>query len=192
MSQPQPERDRLLEHAYDGIQEYDNPMPRWWVYIFWATIIFSVIYAMNVIPGWGSGPGRIAQYESSVAQFRAQHPQQGPTVSEHDLEELMEEQDAVADGKATYAANCAACHGPAGGGVIGPNLTDDHWIHGGSLSQIRTTVADGVLDKGMPAWNKLLTPEQVNNVVAYIASLRGTNPPGAKAPQGELVDPAWD
>jgi cytochrome c oxidase cbb3-type subunit 3 len=97
---------------------------------------------------------------------------------------------AIATGKATYATNCASCHGPAGGGIIGPNLTDDYWIHGGSLAEIRTVVADGVLDKGMPPWNKLLKPDQVNAVVAYISTLRGTNPAGAKPPQGELVRPA--
>lgn len=188
MSQ-QPERDRLLEHEYDGIHEYDNPMPRWWVYIFWATIAFSIVYAMNVA-GIGSGDGRIAQYEAEMAAFRAQHPVGGPAVDETQLAALVNDESAIATGKSTYAANCASCHGPAGGGIIGPNLTDDYWIHGGSLAEIRTVVADGVLDKGMPPWNKLLKPDQVNAVVAYISTLQGTNPAGAKPPQGELVRPA--
>ena len=187
--QPQPDRDRLLDHEYDGIQEYDNPMPRWWVYIFWGTIAFSVVYAMNV-GGIGVGPGRIARYEAEMAEFRARHPQQGPAASETELAALVHDASALAAGRATYEANCAACHGAAGGGLIGPNLTDDYWLHGGALPEILRSVADGVPAKGMPAWSKLLKPEQVSAVVAYVATMHGTNPPDAKPPQGELVRPA--
>lgn len=191
MAQPQPDRDRLLEHSYDGIQEYDNPMPRWWVYVFWATIVFSVLYALN-IPGTGigSGAGRIAQYDASVAEFEARQPQQGPGASETQLAGLVNDANAIALGKTTFAARCAACHGPAGGGIIGPNLTDEYWIHGGSLAEIHHTVSEGVTAKGMPGWSKLLKPEELNAVVAYIATLEGTNPPGAKAPEGDVVPAA--
>lgn len=191
MSQPQSDRDRVLEHEYDGIQEYDNPMPRWWVYLFWATIIYSVIYALNIPgSGIGSGPGRIAQYEASVAQFQAQHPQSGGAVSEDALQALREDETAVTLGSTTFAARCAACHGPAGGGIIGPNLTDDYWIHGGTLTAVHRTVSEGVPAKGMPGWSKLLKPEELNAVVAYIATLEGTNPPGAKGPEGDLAPTA--
>ena len=189
MSQPLPDRDRLLDHEYDGIREYDNPMPRWWVYLFWGTIVFSVVYAMNLGPV-GSGAGRIAQYEAEMADFRARHPRPGPAASATELAALVSDPDAVALGKATYATSCAACHGAAGGGLIGPNLTDDYWLHGGTLPEVLRTVSEGVPAKGMPGWGKLLKPEQVSAVVAYVASIHDTHPPDAKPPQGELVTPA--
>lgn len=180
------DRDRLLDHEYDGIQEYDNPMPRWWVNIFWATIIFSVLYAINVGP-IGSGPGRIAQYEAAVAAAAARQPQGGGAVEAAQLAALAADPQALALGKAAYDKNCAACHRPDGGGLIGPNLTDDHWLHGGSLADVYRSVSEGVLDKGMPAWSKILKPDELAAVTAYVASLRGSNPADAKAPQGELV-----
>jgi cytochrome c oxidase cbb3-type subunit 3 len=184
-----PDEDRLLEHDYDGIREYDNPMPRWWVYLFWGTIAFSVLYAMNVVDGVGSGPGRIARYEAELAAQRAKEPPRDAAAapSEDSLRALVGRAEVVASGRAAYATNCAACHGALGGGAIGPNLTDDHWLHGGTLPEIHRTVSKGVLDKGMPPWEKILKPDQVTAVVAYIATLHGTNPPGAKAPQGEPV-----
>lgn len=179
-------QDRLLDHQYDDIQEYDNPMPRWWVYTFWATIVFSVVYALNVA-GIGSGEGRIAQYEADMAAFRARHPQGAPGASEADLAALVRDEQALAVGKATYAASCASCHGQLGEGLIGPNLTDAYWLHGGTLPEILHTVSEGVPAKGMPPWGKLLKPEQLTGVTAYIASLAGTSPPNAKPPQGEPI-----
>ncbi|HEU4566168.1 MAG TPA: cbb3-type cytochrome c oxidase N-terminal domain-containing protein [Gemmatimonadaceae bacterium] len=180
----QNERDQLLEHDYDGIQEYDNPMPRWWVYLFWATIAFSVVYAMNIGP-IGSGKGRIADYEAELAAHRARHPDpEGGAVDAAKLAALVKDPAALALGQTTYTQNCAACHRADGGGMIGPNLTDDAWLHGGTLPEIHKTVEVGVLEKGMPAWGKMLKPDQIDAVVAYVASLHGTNPPNPKAPQG--------
>lgn len=176
--------DKLLDHSYDGIQEFDNPMPRWWVWVFWATIVFSVAYYFLPAP-FGEGPGMIAEYEASVAKAAAAQPQQvaaGPTDDE--LRQLATNRAALADGKAVYDANCAACHRADGGGLIGPNLTDDAWIHGGSPTQVHHTIAVGVLAKGMPPWERILRPEQLNNVTAYVLSLQGTNPPNPKAPEG--------
>ena len=178
------DQDRLLDHNYDGIQEYDNPMPRWWVIIFWATIVFSILYWLNV-PGIGRGPGRIAAYEADMARARAAHaaqPSGGPTAEQ--LAALVNDASIVADGKQVFAQNCAACHRADGGGLIGPNLADDAWIHGGTLLDVHKTIADGVLAKGMPAWGKVLRPEQVNAVTAYVATLRGTNPANPKPPEG--------
>lgn len=185
MSQPD-DRDRLLDHEYDGIQEYDNPMPRWWVNIFWATIAFSIVYAINVGPV-GSGPGRIAQYEADVAAAKARLPQEAPSADASQLAALVRDPAALAAGRAVYEKNCASCHRPDGGGLIGPNLTDDAWLHGGTLADVLRTVDVGVLDKGMPGWGKILKPAELTAVVAYVASLRGTNPPEPKAPQGAVV-----
>lgn len=177
--------DRLLDHSYDGIQEYDNPMPRWWVITFWATIIFSILYLLNV-PVLGKGEGRIAEYNAEMQKAEALRarlePAGGPSAEA--LAALAASPTAIASGKQVFTLYCAACHRADGGGQIGPNLTDDAWIHGGTLTDIHRTVEKGVLAKGMPEWGKVLKPEQVNEVTAYVHSLIGSNPPNPKAPEG--------
>lgn len=185
-----PDQDHLLEHSYDGIQEFDNPMPRWWVYLFWATIIFSILYFFNV-PGFGIGKGRIADYDRDIAAAASADAKrkaaQPAGASGEQLTAMTKDASVVALGKQVFGQNCAACHRADAGGQIGPNLADDYWLHGGTLEQIHKTVVDGVLEKGMPPWGKVLKPNQLDAVVAYIYTLRGTNPPNPKAPQGDLV-----
>jgi cytochrome c oxidase cbb3-type subunit III len=184
----EPEEDRLLDHEVDGIREYDNPMPRWWLYILYATILFSVVYALNVIPGVGSGPGRIANYETEMAAAKslrdAAAAAAGPVTPEAILA-VVADAGALSKGRERFKATCSPCHREDGGGNIGPNLTDDFWIHGGQPLQILATVNAGVVAKGMPAWGQVLKPDEVTAVVAYVTTLHGTNPPNAKAPQGE-------
>ncbi len=180
------EKDRLIDHQYDGIQEYDNPLPRWWVITFWATIIFSVAYALNV-GGIGTGQGRIKDYEQDMAAFRAAHPQDLGPADPAKLLALVSDTHEVSEGQKVYAKNCAACHAADGGGLIGPNLTDAYWIHGGKIEQIHGTVVAGVLAKGMPAWGKLLPGKEVDEVTAYIWTLQGTTPAKPKAPEGDMV-----
>jgi cytochrome c oxidase cbb3-type subunit 3 len=176
--------EKLLDHSYDGIQEFDNPMPRWWVWVFWATIIWVPTYYILPAP-FGEGEGTVAQYEAEVARHAAAQPaQSAPAIGDDELRQLAANAAALADGKAVYATNCAACHRADGGGLIGPNLTDDAWIHGGTPTQVHRTIAVGVLEKGMPPWERILKPEQLNHVTAYVLSLRGTNPPSPKAPEG--------
>lgn len=182
--------DKLLDHSYDGIQEFDNPMPRWWVWVFWATIVFVPLYYFLPAP-FGEGPGIVAQYEADVAKHQASQPAQAaPTVTDDELSQLASNAAAIADGKSVYETNCAACHRADGGGLIGPNLTDAMWIHGGTPTQVHHTIAVGVLEKGMPPWERILKPEQLNNVTAYVLSLQGTNPPNPKAPEGPAAAPA--
>ncbi|HEX9564869.1 MAG TPA: cbb3-type cytochrome c oxidase N-terminal domain-containing protein, partial [Gemmatimonadaceae bacterium] len=152
-------RDRLLDHSYDDIQEYDNPMPRWWVIIFWITIVFAVLYALNV-PGIGTGQGRVADYEADVARAQLARQQMEPAggPSTEELAALASQPAALAEGKQVFVTYCAACHREDGGGLIGPNLTDDPWIHGGQVADIRRTIDQGVLEKGMPNWGKVLRP----------------------------------
>jgi cytochrome c oxidase cbb3-type subunit 3 len=178
------DEDRLLHHDYDGIQEYDNPMPRWWLYTFWGSIIWAALFWFNV-PGIGVGKGRIADYEASVAAAAVKFPptpHAAPVTGQ--LLAMSKDPAALASGKTVFTTTCAVCHGPDGGGVIGPNLTDAYWIHGGSPLAIYTTVHDGVLAKGMPAWGQSLKPNEVDVVVAYVISLQGTTPATPKAPQG--------
>ncbi|MBX3174421.1 MAG: c-type cytochrome [Gemmatimonadaceae bacterium] len=179
--------DRLLDHEYDGIQEYDNPLPRWWLWILYATVIFAVAYYFLPLP-FGEGPGKIAEYEAEVAKYEAMRPPPAdPSATADQLASLVGNAQAIADGKVVFDANCAACHRPDGGGMIGPNLTDNAWIHGGTPAEIHATVANGVLEKGMPPWERILRPEQVNAVTAYVISLAGTNPPNPKAPEGTVI-----
>ena len=184
------DQDQLLHHSYDGIQEFDNPMPRWWVYLFWATIVFSVLYWLNV-PGFGIGKGQISDYDRDMATAAAaaakQRAAEPAGASPEQRMAMTKDASVLALGKQTYTQNCAACHRADAGGQIGPNLTDDYWLHGGALEEMHTTVADGVLEKGMPPWGKVLKPAQLDAVVAYVYTLRGTTVPNPKAPQGELV-----
>lgn len=184
------DKDRLLDHNYDGIQEYDNPMPRWWVITFWATIIFAVLYLLNV-PVFGVGEGRIAEYEADMANARAQRLAAEPsgTPTAEALAALASDPAVITNGKQVFTTYCAACHRADGGGQIGPNLTDDAWIHGASLADIRTTINNGVLAKGMPEWGKVLKPDQVDAATAYVHSLRGTNPANPKPPEGTRSTP---
>ncbi len=182
------QQDRLLEHEYDGIREYDNPMPRWWLLTFVVTIVFSIIYTLNVGP-IGNGKGRIADYEASMQAFAAAHPAPTGKISGEALLALAKRPETRALGEKTFKGTCAPCHRPDGGGLIGPNLTDDYWLHGGSITDVYTTVTSGVLEKGMPAWGKMLKPAELEAVVAYVWTLKGTNPPNPKAPQGVQIAP---
>jgi cytochrome c oxidase cbb3-type subunit 3 len=192
MSTKDSKQDRLLDHNYDGIQEYDNPMPAWWVWIFWATILFALLYWINV-PGIGSGKGRIAQYEAEVERaqaLRAAAEQAAGPVTDELLFALAKDPAKVEAGRAVFAANCVPCHREDGGGSIGPNLTDDYWIHGGRPVAIHNTVDKGVLDKGMLAWGQTLKPDELNAVVAYVLTLHGTDPKDPKEPQGTKEEEA--
>lgn len=182
--------DRLLDHNYDGIQEYDNPMPRWWLWLFWITIGFSLLYALN-LPGIGTGKGRIANYERDMNAARAKYGAATAAallLSDDDLIAISRDAAKLAQGKLTFTTQCVACHRADGGGNIGPNLTDAFWIHGAKPRELLKTVSAGVLEKGMPAWSQVLKPDQVSAVVGYVLTLRGTHPLDPKPPQGIPVD----
>ncbi len=191
MTEPRHDDDeRLLAHDYDGIREYDNPMPKWWLYIFYATIVYAVLYVANV-PGIGPGRGRIASYERDVAAARLKYGTGAPglaDVSEEALLAVATQADQLALGRATFATNCAACHRADGGGIIGPNLTDAYWLHGGHPIDILHTIERGVPAKGMPTWGTVLKPAQLKAVAGYVLTLRGTHPPDPKEPQGTRAD----
>lgn len=189
------DRDELLDHDYDGIREYDNPLPRWWTWLFYGTIAFALIYAPYHLLGYG--PTGAQEYQAELAAAKqaaptsapanpplpgsgASAPAAAPAVAANNPKTLEA-------GKAIFAANCVPCHGPQGQGVIGPNLTDDYWLHGSTLADVTHTISEGVPDKGMISWKATLNPEKIAQVAAYVKSLRGTNPPNPKAPQGTLV-----
>jgi cytochrome c oxidase cbb3-type subunit 3 len=186
-----PREDRLLEHEADGIREYDNPMPRWWLYILYATVIYAVLYWVNVIPGIGQGRGRLATYEAEMAKARIQREalaaQGGGAPTEAEVLAIVQDATRLSKGQERYRSLCVPCHRDDGGGSIGPNLTDDYWIHGGTTADLLRTVTTGVLEKGMPAWGQMMKPEELAAVVAYVTTLHGTHPPNPKEPQGVLV-----
>ncbi|HEY3215968.1 MAG TPA: cbb3-type cytochrome c oxidase N-terminal domain-containing protein [Candidatus Eisenbacteria bacterium] len=187
------EKDRkeplLLDHNYDGIQEYDNPLPRWWLYLFFGTIAYSILYLLNVVPWLGTGKGRLANYEAEMAAAHARQAAapRGP-MTEAALLALTRDRTALALGREIFVGKCAPCHREDGGGLIGPNLTDDTWIHGGRPLEMLKTVNDGVPAKGMPTWSQVLKPNEVAAVVAYGYSLRGTHPPNPKPPEGTKLE----
>lgn len=167
--------DRLLEHEYDGIREYDNPMPRWWLWIFYATIAFSALYYVLPLP-FGQGPGVVAEYEADMAKHRAQQAAPGgaaavAVLTDEEYLARAKDQAVVAEGSAVYAQYCAACHAADGTGGIGPSFKDGVWIHGAEPTTIHRIVTDGVMAKGMPPWGRILRPAQVDAVTAYIVSI---------------------
>jgi cytochrome c oxidase cbb3-type subunit 3 len=191
--EPSIEQDRLLDHRYDGIQEYDNLLPRWWVTIFWATIIFSVFYITYY--HFGPGPLDIEKYDAQMIAFYDQQAQELLALGEitnETLEGLKSNESMMSGAKKIYQAKCATCHGVFAEGGIGPNLTDQYWLHGGQLADIYNTVNEGVPEKGMLAWNRQLRPAELMAVAAYVDTLLGSSPPNAKAPQGELFEAPGD
>lgn len=180
------EKDELREHSFDGIQEYDNDLPKWWLWLFAITIVVSIIYPFI----YDFGPGEFAS-ESIAKELDDTKAQQQTTtteVSESSLLKLASDASAISSGKEIFVTRCVACHGAQGQGLIGPNLTDDYWIHGAKITEIHSVVENGVLEKGMLAWKQQLAPEQLNAVVAYIWTLHGTNPTNPKAPEGNKVE----
>lgn len=180
----------LLDHEYDGIREYDNPMPSWWVAAFWASCVFAAGYAFYYHVA-GRGTSVAAEYADDVAVANRAEAKRalGENVSEEGLGKLMLDAALMTETKAAFTQRCAPCHGDKGQGVIGPNLTDDHFIHGGgTLLGIHQTIADGVAAKGMPAWKMQLSPLDVRKLAAFVGTLRGQNLPG-KAAEGELSAP---
>ena len=181
------EKDQLREHSFDGIHEYDNDLPRWWLWLFALTVVFAVVYPFI----YDFGPGEFASetVDREVAEIRAKLVSTARTadVEEPTLLKAAVDPASIATGKEIFATRCMPCHGDKGQGIIGPNLTDDNWIHGGKITDLRNTVVNGVLAKGMIAWKDQLSPDQINAVVAFVWSLHGSNPPNPKAPEGELV-----
>ena len=191
MTDPNNEKDKLIEdHEYDGIQELDNPLPGWWLMTFYITIAFSVVYF--VYYQIMDGPTSDEYLKSEIARIKQAREANIEKVGERSEEELMavlDNEQRIEKGKTEYTKNCMACHGDKAQGVIGPNLTDNYWIHGdGSVKSIAEIIKDGVPEKGMPAWEQILQPEQIVNVAGYVHTLHGTDPPGAKAPEGEKVE----
>ena len=200
--------DELLDHEYDGIREYDNPLPGWWLWLFYGTILFSVVYIPYYFFGFGLSEAEV--YEAEIAEAKAQYPlwaqaKAAVTMAPADggaaaagspgqatpaapgVPSLEGDAEAIAAGSALFAINCVACHGPQGQGGIGPNLTDNYWMHGNTWNDLVRTISNGVPDKGMIAWKALFNPTKIAQSAAFVMTLQGTNPPNPKEPQGTEV-----
>ena len=182
------EEEIILDHNYDGIKELDNSLPPWWVYMFYASIIFAVVYLVRFEVF--DGDNQVTEYNNAVAEARADLEKYKETATDlvdvSTVTLLTDEKD-LKRGKAIYNLNCAACHISDGGGSIGPNLTDENWILGGGIKNVFATVSNGGRDgKGMVAWNKILKPIDIAKVSSYIISLQGTTPANPKQPEGEV------
>ena len=181
------EKDILMHHEYDGIRELDNVLPPWWLWLFYGTVIWGVIYLVNVhvIGVW---PEQAEEYRAEIAQAQADIDAylsaQASQVDERNVA-LLSDAATLASGGALYKQNCATCHGQLGEGIAGPNLTDAYWLHGGGIKEVFTTIKYGVSGKAMKAWNTDLKPTEMQAVANFVLSLQGTNPPNPKAPEGE-------
>jgi len=186
------EADIVLDHNYDGIRELDNHLPPWWKWLFYVTVIFGVVYLL-AYHVFSSMPLQTEEYEMEMAIAEearlarlANQPQKSIDVSNV---EFVDDREALAKGAQIFNFNCAACHKEDGGGGIGPNLTDQYWLHGGSIQDVFTTVKEGVPEKGMISWKDMLSPEQMQNVSSYVLTFQGKTPANPKEPQGELYVP---
>ncbi|PZX51053.1 cytochrome c oxidase cbb3-type subunit 3 [Algoriphagus ratkowskyi] len=180
---------KLMEdHSYDGIQELDNFMPPWLQYVFSGTIIIAVVY-FGYYTVLGFGMTGIEEYEEEIRIAAVEAEARGvsslASIDETNVE-LDNSAAAISTGKTIYDSNCAACHAADLGGGIGPNLTDQYWLHGGDIKDVFTVVKYGVIAKGMVPWEDQLSPTEIQDVSSYILSMQGTTPAVAKEAQGEL------
>jgi len=171
-------------HEYDGIQELDNPLPPWLKYIFYVTIIISFSYLTLLVVFKDDSIIQKKEYSKEMAAASAKTEVAVEAEAAKEAAAPMTKEQILAAGKVTFDKICFVCHGKFGEGLVGPNFTDDYWIHGGRPEDLLKVVNEGVIDKGMLSYKSQLSKTQINNVIAYILSLQGTNPPNQKAPQG--------
>lgn len=182
------EEDIMLEHDYDGIKELDNVLPPWWVYLFYGTIIFSVIYLVRFHVVGDYTQTEEFNKEIELAELEKSKLPKDP-ADEVSYETVVAVTDAasLAKGKEIFTNACAACHKADGGGLVGPNLTDKHWINGGGIKNVFKLISEGSKNNpSMVAWKANLSSKDIQSVASYVLSLQGSNPPGGKPAEGEI------
>lgn len=186
------EADVMLDHDYDGIKELDNALPPWWKYGFIVTIVVACIYLLNFhVFGTGQNPTEEYAEEMKKAKIENEIFEAKNKDKIDESKVPMADAAGIAIGQQLFEANCVACHMKGGGGSqdpvsVGPNLTDDYWLHKGSLNDIYITIKNGYPDKGMQAWNTKFNPKEMSQLASYIKSTKGTKIPNAKLPQGDM------
>lgn len=183
------EYDIMLDHDYDGIKELDNVLPPWWVYMFYMTIVFAIVYLVrfHVINDYTQQEEFETEMETARVEIE-KYKLTAPDLLDKEKVTLLTDETSLAEGKKLYeTSTCTACHKPDGGGSIGPNLTDDHWILGGGIKNVFNTLMEGGREgKGMVAWKATIKPKDLQKIASYVISLQGTNPPDAKPAEGDL------
>ena len=186
------EADLDLGHEYDGIRELDNRLPPWWLWGFYITIIAGGIYLWRFHVSHAA-PLSGEEFEIAMKAAEKQNEEYlkkaANQIDENNVALLTTGYE-IESGKSLFTQNCVACHGKLGEGGVGPNLTDDYWLHGGDIKQIFFSIKYGWQDKGMKSWKEDFTPSQMSQLSSYIHTLKGTNPPNPKAPQGDLFKDA--
>lgn len=179
--------DRLIaDHEYDGIKELDNDLPPWWKWLFYITIVFAIVYMVRLWVFEADDLIQESEYQNELAEAASLMPAQ-PSAAEFEIK-LLTDAESIAKGKEVYEKICHVCHLLDGGGLVGPNFTDDYWIHGNTVENWFETVTNGVIEKGMIPYKDQLSPTQRLEVLAYIATLHGTTPASPKAPEGNQMD----
>lgn len=175
-------------HEYDGIKEFDNPLPMWWLLTFLGTIIFSFIYVLHYHTETKNQI--VDEYKADLFAIQnATGPNANQPITAESLKAVAMDTSQIEKGRGIFTSRCGVCHGPDGGGGIGPNLCDNAWIHGkGKVEEIAATIQNGVLDKGMPAWGSMMGRDEVMQVTAFVGTLKGSRPSNPKAPQGIKAD----
>jgi cytochrome c oxidase cbb3-type subunit 3 len=184
---PEKEREILLDHNYDGIQELDNSLPPWWKYGFYLTIVVAVIYLYRFHishDGMSQQEEYVAEMQQGEEDKAAYLAKSANNVDESNVTQLTDGA-AVAAGKELFEKNCVACHLADGGGSVGPNLTDEYWIHSGGIKDVFKSIKYGWQDKGMKSWKDDFSPMQLQQLASFVKSLKGTHPATPKAPQGD-------
>ena len=185
------EADLDLGHDYDGIRELDNRLPPWWLYGFYCTIVFAVVYLWRYHVSH-SAPLPAEEYAIAVKDAEARKSaylkKAAGNVDENTVKQLTAPAD-LAAGRAVFEGTCFACHGKHGEGGVGPNLTDEYWLHGGSIQEVFRTIKYGWPEKGMKSWKDDYSPGQIAQIASYVKTLGGTHPDNPKAPQGTLYKP---
>lgn len=179
------EKDIMFHHEFDGIQELDNRIPPWFSFLFYGTIIWGIIY-MLVFHVFDDGQVQSKEYEAQVQQAAIEKEiliKSGVFINEETVA-FLNDAATLAEGKEIFTKNCVTCHAADGGGLVGPNLTDDFWIHGGGIKNIFITIKNGVPAKGMISWQTQLDSKKMQAVASYIMTLHGTTPANPKAAEG--------
>lgn len=182
----------LIDHESDGIKELDNLLPRWWVWLFYLCTIFAIVY-MVYYHGFNAGDPQVAKLGVQAAEYQVEW-KKGEEIKSAALAKFESsigslqpstEPRVISEGQQVYTKLCAPCHRPDGGGLVGPNLTDDYWIHGSTYVDNVKTILNGVPEKGMLTWRGVLKPGEIQAVASFIYTLRGTKPPNAKLPENQ-------